>query len=91
MIQPTGISWIFSEIGPIYIVAYHLYKGSCLQWLEDMWRAYHGLPAMQSYYNQAPLLGADELGTSRPYAMSHTGSSHYRLQYFSMLYIQQSL
>ena len=23
-----------------YIVAYHLYKGSCFRWLEDIWRAY---------------------------------------------------
>ena len=23
----------------IYIVAYHLYRGSCFLWLDDMWRA----------------------------------------------------
>ncbi len=29
----------FNDIA-IHIVAYHLYKGSCFWWLENMWRAY---------------------------------------------------
>ncbi len=34
----------------LFIVAYYLYKGSCFQWLEDMWRACvkSGLPIIHS-------------------------------------------
>ncbi len=28
------------SLGKKDIVAYHIYKGSCFRWLEDMWRAY---------------------------------------------------